>query len=96
MLRKSERKQQVRNLANCWRVMRSGHHVTQNIACIRALQGKCDSPVEWLRNTIRMGMCNYRMIDEDINLERVRRSSAYRDFMTETRLRSRSLLTVFR
>ena len=88
--------QQVRNLASCWRAIRSGHHVTQNIACIHALQGKCDSAVEWLRNTIRMGMCNYRMIDEDINLERVRRSSAYRDFMTETRFRSRSLLTVFR
>jgi DNA-binding winged helix-turn-helix (wHTH) protein/Flp pilus assembly protein TadD len=88
--------QQVRKLANCWRAMRSGHHVTQNIACIRALQGKCESAVEWLRNTIRMGMCNYRMIDGDINLERIRRSSAYRDFMTETRLGSLSLLQVFR
>jgi len=88
--------QQVWKLANCWRVMRSGHHITQNIASIRALQGRCGSAVEWLQNTIRMGMCNSRMIDEDINLERVRNSSAFRDFMAETRVRSRSLLSVFR
>jgi len=86
----------VSELTTSWRSMRSGHHVTQNIAAIYALQGKSDLAVGWLRKTIRMGMCNYRMIQGDPNLERVRGDSTFRDFMTETKLRSNSLLPVLR
>jgi tetratricopeptide (TPR) repeat protein len=62
---------------------RAYHHITYNIACIFALEGKADETVKWLRATADKGMPNYPLFARDPYLNRIRKEPAFIQFMAE-------------
>ena len=52
-----------------------------------ALQGKAESAVTWLRETVETGMPNYLLFSRDSNLDRIRTHSAFVQFMAEMKTR---------
>ncbi len=66
---------------------RAYHHVTYDIACVYALDGKTDEAVKWLRTTADTGMPNYPLFARDPHLDRIRKEPAFIQFMTELKKR---------
>ena len=66
---------------------RAYHHVTYNIACVYALEGKTDEAVKWLRTTAENGMPNYPLFARDSHLERIRKEPAFSQFTSELKAR---------
>jgi TolB-like protein len=66
---------------------RAYHHITYNIACVFALEGKTDETVRWLRVTANDGMPNYPLFARDAHLDRIRKEPAFIQFMTELKKR---------
>jgi len=66
---------------------RTYHHITYNIACVYALEGKTDEAVKWLRTTADTGMPNYPLFARDPHLNRIRKEPAFIRFMTELKTR---------
>jgi TolB-like protein/Flp pilus assembly protein TadD len=66
---------------------RGYHHMTYDLACIAALQGKVKPAVEWLRKTAETGMPNYTLMSRDTNLDRIRRAPEFVIFMAELKKR---------
>jgi len=66
---------------------RGYHHVTYDLACIAALQGKARAAVEWLRKTADTGMPNYTFMSRDTNLNRIRQAPEFVKFMDELKTR---------
>jgi hypothetical protein len=66
---------------------RAYHHITYNIACVYALEGKTDEAVKWLRTTADTGMPNYPMVARDPHLDRIRKEPAFIHFMAELKTR---------
>ena len=66
---------------------RAYHHVTFDIACIYAIGGKTDEAVKWLRMTADTGMPNYPLFARDPHLDRIRKETAFIQFMTELKKR---------
>ncbi|MGI8733974.1 MAG: protein kinase domain-containing protein [Pyrinomonadaceae bacterium] len=62
---------------------RAYHHVTYDIACVYALAGKTDEAVKWLRTTAETGMPNYPLFARDPHLDRIRKETAFIQFMAE-------------
>ena len=62
---------------------RAYHHITYNIACVYALSGKTDEAVKWLRATADTGMPNYPLFVRDPHLNRIRKETAFIQFMAE-------------
>lgn len=62
---------------------RGYHHVTYDLACIAALQGKVRPAVEWLRKTADTGMPNYTLMSRDMNLDRIRQTPEFMKFMSD-------------
>ena len=66
---------------------RAYHHITYNIACVFALNGKTDEAVKWLRTTTETGLPNYPLFARDQHLNRIRNESAFIQFMAELKPR---------
>jgi serine/threonine-protein kinase len=66
---------------------RAFHHMTYNVACIYALQGKSAEAVKWLRTTVDMGMPNYTLFSRDPHLDKIRKDTAFVQFMADLKLR---------
>jgi TolB-like protein/Flp pilus assembly protein TadD/predicted Ser/Thr protein kinase len=66
---------------------RAYHHITYDIACVYALEGKTDEAVKWLRTTAETGMPNYPLFARDPHLDRIRRESAFVRFMADLKPR---------
>ena len=66
---------------------RAYHHITYNIACVYALEGKTDEAVKWLRTTADTGMPNYPLVARDPHLDRIRKETAFIQFMAELKTR---------
>jgi tetratricopeptide (TPR) repeat protein len=66
---------------------RAYHHVTYDIACVYALDGKTDETVKWLRTTADTGMPNYPLFARDPHLDQIRKEPTFIQFMTELRTR---------
>ena len=62
---------------------RAYHHITYDIACVYALSGKANEAVKWLRTTAETGMPNYPLFVRDPHLNRIRKESAFIQFMAE-------------
>jgi TolB-like protein/Flp pilus assembly protein TadD len=74
---------------------RAYHHITYNIACVYALEGKTDEAVKWLRTTAETGMPNYRLFARDPHLNRIRKETAFIQFMAELEPRWQALKKEF-
>jgi eukaryotic-like serine/threonine-protein kinase len=66
---------------------RAYHHVTYDIACAYALEGKVDEAVKWLRVTAETGMPNYPLFARDKNLDRIRQQESFLKYMAELKPR---------
>jgi eukaryotic-like serine/threonine-protein kinase len=66
---------------------RAFHHITYNVACIYALQGKAAEAVKWLRTTVDTGMPNYTLFDRDPHLDKIRKDPGFMQFMAELKPR---------
>ena len=66
---------------------RAYHHITYNISCVYALEGKTDEAVKWLRTTAETGMPNYPLLERDPYLNRIRQAPEFIQFMAETKAR---------
>jgi serine/threonine-protein kinase len=66
---------------------RAFHHLTYNVACIYALQGKGAEAVKWLRTTVDTGMPNYTLFTRDPHLDKIRKDPAFVQFMAELKSR---------
>ena len=66
---------------------RAYHHITYDIACVYALDGKTDETVKWLRKTADTGMPNYPLFARDPHLDRIRNEPAFIQFMAELKRR---------
>jgi hypothetical protein len=66
---------------------RGYHHVTYDLACIAALQGKVKPATEWLRRTANTGMPNYTLMSRDTNLDPIRQAPEFVKFMDELKQR---------
>jgi eukaryotic-like serine/threonine-protein kinase len=66
---------------------RSYHHITYDIVCIYALEGKTSEAVKWLRTTAETGMPDYPLFARDELLNRIRKEPAFLQFMTELKTR---------
>ena len=62
---------------------RAYHHITYNVACVFAVEGKTDEAVRWLRATADTGMPNFPLFERDPHLNRIRKEPAFIQFMTE-------------
>ena len=74
---------------------RGYHHVTYNIASVYALAGKTDEAVKWLRTTAETGMPNYPLFARDPHLNRIRKETAFIEFMGELQPRWEGLKKEF-
>jgi eukaryotic-like serine/threonine-protein kinase len=59
------------------------HHVTYDIACIYAMQGKSDEAVKWLRESAVSGFHLYPRYTRDPFLDHIRQSPAFIQFLAE-------------
>lgn len=66
---------------------RAYHHITYDIACVYALEGKTGEAVKWLRTTAETGMPNYPLFVRDPHLDRIRKEPAFIQFMSELKPR---------
>ena len=64
---------------------RAYHHVTYNVASIYALSGNAAEAVKWLRETADNGMPNYPLIARDKNLDGIRESAEFKEFIGNVR-----------
>ena len=74
---------------------RAYHHITYNIACVYALEGKTDEAVRWLQTTAETGMPNYPLFVRDPHLNRIRKETAFIKFMAELQPRWEGLKKAF-
>lgn len=74
---------------------RGFHHMTYNVACVYALQGKAERAVEWLEKTVAVGMPNYTLFSRDPHLDRIRNAPAFRQFMNQLKPRWEALQREF-
>jgi eukaryotic-like serine/threonine-protein kinase len=74
---------------------RAYHHITYNIACVNALEGKTDEAVKWLQMTAETGMPNYPLFVRDPHLNRIRKETAFIQFMAELQPRWEGLKKAF-
>jgi TolB-like protein len=63
------------------------HHVTYDIACIYALDGKSEEALKWLRITVKEGFPCYTLFARDSFLDPIRKDPAFIQFMTEMKTR---------
>lgn len=63
------------------------HHAFYAYASVCALQGKSTEAVRWLRKTVATGMPDYPMFARDPNLDRIRNSLEFAQFMGELKPR---------
>jgi serine/threonine protein kinase/tetratricopeptide (TPR) repeat protein len=82
-----EAESQVAPLLQNARHNRAYHHVTYDIACTYALEGKVDEAVKWLRVTAETGMPNYPLFARDRNLDRIRGKESFVQLMVELKPR---------
>ena len=75
---------------------RAFHHLTYNVACIYALQGKNAEALKWLRTTVDTGMPNYTLFARDPHLDKIRKDSAFIQFMDELKPRFEKYQQEFR
>lgn len=75
---------------------RAFHHLTYNVACIYALQGKSAQAVEWLRRTVETGMPNYTLFSRDPHLDKIRMEPAFVRFMADLKPRFEKYQQEFR
>jgi TolB-like protein len=61
------------------------HHITFDIACIFALEGKSDEAVKWLRKTAESGYPCYPRFERDPFLDRIRQSPEFVQFIAEAK-----------
>jgi tetratricopeptide (TPR) repeat protein len=66
---------------------RAYHHITYDIACVYALEGKTDEAVKWLRTAAETGMPNYPLFARDPHLDRIRQEPAFVQFMADLKPR---------
>ena len=59
------------------------HHVTYNIACLFAVEGKTEVAVKWLRKTAESGYPCYPRFESDPYFDRIRQEPAFVQFMAE-------------
>lgn len=59
------------------------HHVTYDVACIYALDGKSSEAMKWLRETAATGFPNYPLFARDPFLDRIRQSPEFLQFMAD-------------
>ncbi|HJS50407.1 MAG TPA: protein kinase [Pyrinomonadaceae bacterium] len=64
---------------------RTYHHVTYNIASAYAVVGNVNQAVRWLRTTAETGMPNYPLFVRDPNLNRIRQSPEFQNFLAEVK-----------
>jgi serine/threonine-protein kinase len=69
------------------RTNRSYHHITYDIACIYALEGKKVEAIKWLRTTADTGMPNYALFARDPHLDRIRSDPSFVQFMAGLKAR---------
>lgn len=75
---------------------RAFHHLTYNVACIYALQGKHTQALKWLRETVDFGMPNYTLFTRDPHLDKIRKDPAFVQFMAELKPRFEKYQQEFR
>ncbi len=75
---------------------RAYHHLTYNVACIYALDGKAAEAVKWLRTTADTGMPNYTLFSRDPHLDKIRKDPAFVQFMNELKPRFEKYQQQFR
>jgi TolB-like protein/Flp pilus assembly protein TadD len=75
---------------------RAFHHLTYNVACIYALQGKSAEAVKWLRTTVDTGMPNYTLFSRDPHLDKIRKDPKFVQFMAELKPRFEKYQQEFR
>jgi len=78
------------------RQSRAFHHLTYNVACIYALQGKSAEAVKWLRTTVDTGMPNFTLFSRDPHLDKIRKDPAFIQFMAELKPRFEKYQQEFR
>jgi len=61
----------------------SYHHITFDIACVFALEGKSEEAVKWLRKTADSGYPCYPRFEHDAFLDRIRQTPEFVRFMAE-------------
>ena len=66
---------------------RGYHHITYDIACVYALNGKTAEAVKWLRTVADTGMPNYPLFAGDRFLDRIRQEPAFVQFLSELKPR---------
>ncbi|MEP7212844.1 MAG: protein kinase [Acidobacteriota bacterium] len=59
------------------------HHAAYDIALVYALEGKAGESVKWLRKSAETGFPNFPLFERDRNLDRVRNSPDFVQFMSE-------------
>jgi tetratricopeptide (TPR) repeat protein len=75
---------------------RAFHHLTYNVACIYALQGKATEAVKWLQSTADTGMPNFTLFNRDPHLDKIRKSPEFVKFMAALEPRWRQYEQKFR
>lgn len=66
---------------------RGYHHDTYNIARIYALDGKSEEALKWLRVTVAEGFPHYPLFKRDTFLDGIRNDPAFKQFMSEMKMR---------
>ncbi len=75
---------------------RAFHHLTYNVACVYALQGKASQAVQWLQKTVDTGMPNYTLFSRDPHLDKIRKDPGFVQFMAELKPRFEKYQQEFR
>ena len=65
----------------------SRHHSTYDAACIYALAGNSGEAVKWLRETAATGFPNYPLFERDRDLDRIRPTPEFVQFMADEKAR---------
>ncbi len=76
-------------------VSQAYHHATYDFAGACALNGKAAEAVRWMRETFDTGMPIYTVFERDPNLDRIRQSPEFTDFMRSIKPRWEKLKNVF-
>ncbi len=71
------------------------HHATYDFACACALNGKAGEAVKWLRETYDTGMPIYTTFERDPNLDRIRQTPEFAEFMRNIKPSWEKLKRVF-
>jgi tetratricopeptide (TPR) repeat protein len=73
----------------------SYHHVTFNIACVYAIEGKSEDAVKWLRKTAETGYPNYPRFEREESFDRIKQSPEFVQFMSEMKTEFESYKSEF-